>query len=103
MLAVLISWWWYAFFGHRHVTAQARPASFQDTAEALHSTNAPLILAAADDFYWLNNGPAAAPLYAQAEDLFSRNGDKRNELHAHIGWLRAQAETMSFVDLSRHL
>lgn len=103
IVAVLIAWLWYAFFGHRHVTAQARPAEFRSTADALQSTNAPLILAAADHFYWLNNGPAAAPLYSRAEELFSKNGDKKNEIHAHIGRLRSEAETMSFLDLSRYL
>ena len=101
--AVLIGCLWYAFYGHRRVTAQARPAEFRTTADALQSTNAPLILAAADHFYWLNNGPSAAPLYSRAEKLFSERGDKRNELHAHIGRLRSEAETMSFVDLSRYL
>jgi len=61
------------------------------------------VLAAADHFYWLNNGPAAGPLYARAEKLFSQNGDKRNELHARIGRLRCEAESMSFADLSRFL
>jgi len=103
ILAILMGWLWYAFFGRRHVTAQARPIDFTNTADALQSTNAPLILTAADHFYWLNNGPAAAPLYARAENLFSENGDKRNELHAHIGRLRSEAETMSFVDLSHYL
>ena len=103
IVAVPIGWWLYAFFGHRHVIAQARPAGFRNTADELQSTNAPLILAAADHFYWLNNGPAAAPLYARAEKLFSEKGDKRNELHAHIGRLRSEAETMSFVDLSSYL
>jgi hypothetical protein len=45
VLAVLIGWLWYAFFGHRHVTAQSRPADFRGTADALQSTNIPLILA----------------------------------------------------------
>jgi CHAT domain-containing protein len=103
IVAALIGWLSYAFLGHRHVTAQARPADFRNTADALQSSNAPLILAAADHFYWLNNGPAAAPLYARAEKLFSETGDKRNELHTHIGRLRSEAETMSFVDLSRYL
>src|SRR5271165_687496 len=58
---------------------------------------------AADHFYWLNNGPAAAPLYARAEKLFSERSDARNELHAKVGRLRSEAETMSFVDLSRFL
>jgi CHAT domain-containing protein len=61
------------------------------------------LLAAADHFYFLNNGLAAAPLYARAEKLFSERGDPRNELHAKVGRLRSEAETMSFVDLSRFL
>jgi hypothetical protein len=56
-----------------------------------------------DHFYWLNNGPAAAPLYARAEKLSSERGDARNELHAKVGRLRSEAETMSFVDFSRFL
>ena len=103
VVAVLIGWLWRAFFGHRHITAQARPADFRNTADALQSTNAPLILAAADHYYWLNNGPAAAPLYARADELFSNKRDQRNALHAHVGRLRSEAETMSFVDLSRYL
>jgi CHAT domain-containing protein/tetratricopeptide (TPR) repeat protein len=103
IVAVLIGGLWYSRLGHHGVTTQARTTSFRDATEALQSTNAPLILAAADHFYWLNNGPAAAPLYARAEKLFSANSDKRNELHAHIGQLRSEAETMSFVDLSRYL
>ena len=35
--------------------------------------------------------------------LFSERGDTRNELHAKVGRLRSEAETMSFVDLSRFL
>jgi CHAT domain-containing protein len=62
-----------------------------------------VLLTAADRFYFLNNGPAAAPLYARAEKLFSERGDARNEIHAKVGELRSEAETMSFVDLSRFL
>jgi CHAT domain-containing protein len=57
----------------------------------------------ADHFYWLNNGPKAAPLYARAERLFAENGDVRNQVHAKVGRLRSEAETMSFVELSRLL
>jgi hypothetical protein len=81
MVAVLIGWLLYAFLGHHHATAQARPADFRSTTDALQSTNAPLVLADADHFYWLNNGPAAGPLYARAEKLFSETGDKRNIPH----------------------
>ena len=60
-------------------------------------------MAEADRLYWLNNGPKAAALYAKAESLFASRGDARNELYAKIGHLRSEAETMSFVELSRFL
>src|SRR6202453_1376428 len=62
-----------------------------------------VLLKAADRYYFLNNGPAARPLYAKAEKVFSQHGDVRNEIHAKVGRLRSEAETMSFVDLSRVL
>jgi len=65
--------------------------------------NPRVLVAKADHFYWLNNGPRAAPLYARAEQLFSEQGDTRNEIHAKVGRLRSQAETTSFADLSRFL
>ena len=61
------------------------------------------LLAEAIHLYWLSNGPKAAPLFARAEKLFAAQGDSRNELYAKVGRLRSQAETMSFVDLSRVL
>ena len=61
------------------------------------------LLAEANHFYWVNNGPKAGPLYAKAESLFASRGDARNELYAKIGHFRSEAETMSFVDLSRFL
>src|SRR6202522_3073221 len=67
------------------------------------SADPQVLLKAGDRFYFLNNGPAAAPLYARAEKLFSERGDARNEIHAKVGRLRSEAEMMSFVDLSRFL
>ncbi|HET6181438.1 MAG TPA: CHAT domain-containing protein [Candidatus Sulfotelmatobacter sp.] len=61
------------------------------------------LLAEATHLYWLSNGPKAGPLFARAEKLFAAEGDSRNELYAKVGRLRSQAETMSFVDLSRIL
>ena len=58
------------------------------------------LMAKADHFYWLNNGPRAAQLYEKAEQLFAARGDTRNEIHAKVGHLRSDAETMSFVELS---
>jgi hypothetical protein len=60
------------------------------------STNGPLILNAADHFDWLDNDPAA-DTSVRAEKLFSQNGEKRLELHARIGRLRSNAETLSFI------
>src|SRR3974390_2017189 len=68
-----------------------------------NSRDPQVLLAEADRFYWLNNGPKAAPLYAKAESLFASQGDARNELYAKIGHFRSEAETMSFVELSRFL
>src|SRR6202451_503504 len=67
------------------------------------SADPQVLLKTADRFYFLNNGPAAEPLYSRAEKLFSERGDAQNELHAKVGQLRSEAETMSFVDLSRFL
>ena len=67
------------------------------------SADPQVLLVEADRLYWLNNGPKAAALYAKAESLFASRKDARNELYAKIGHLRSEAETMSFVDLSRFL
>jgi CHAT domain-containing protein len=50
---------------------------------------------------WLVNWPEAGPLYGRAETLFKERGDKRDEIYARVGRLRAQSETMSYVDVSR--
>jgi CHAT domain-containing protein/tetratricopeptide (TPR) repeat protein len=85
-------------------TVSGSAASFPVNSAALQqSTDPQVLLHAADHFYWLNNGPAATPLYARAEKVFSERGDARNELYAKVGRLRSEAETMSFVDLSRIL
>jgi len=103
IVAALTGWSYHAFLGHRRSRAFGRPPGFQDSDKALQSTDSQTLLSAADHFYWLNNGPAAAPLYARAEKLFAEKGDTKGELHAKIGRLRSEAETMSFVDLSRFL
>ena len=61
------------------------------------------LLAEADRLAWLFNWPAAGPLYEEAEKLFTDSGDVKNALHAKIGRMRSQAETMPFVDLSEYL
>lgn len=76
---------------------------YPETLNQPDSTEPQALLAEANRFYWLNNGPKAGPLYAKAEALFAQRGDARNELYAKIGRLRSEAETMSFVELSRFL
>jgi CHAT domain-containing protein/tetratricopeptide (TPR) repeat protein len=94
----------YYAYTRQHRTARTSEASSSiDSADPEQSTDPQALLTVADHLYWLNNGPAAAPLYAQAEKLFSERGDARNELHAKVGRLRSEAETMSFVDLSHFL
>jgi len=101
--AFLIICSYYAYTRH-HRTARATEASSSiDSADPEQSTDPQALLAVADHLYWLNNGPAAAPLYAKAEKLFSERADARNELHAKVGRLRSEAEAMSFVDLSHFL
>jgi CHAT domain-containing protein len=51
------------------------------------------LLTAADRFAMLYNWPEAAPLYAEAETLFTHSGDRKNALHARLGYLWAQADS----------
>ena len=94
---------YYAYTRHSRTVSGNASGSPIDSAVQQQSNDPQALLAIADHFYWLNNGPAAAPLYGRAEKLFSERGDSRNELHAKVGRLRSEAETMSFVDLSRFL
>ena len=93
----LIVWSYYACTRTHQAVLTDRIRSQTD------SSDPQTLLVVADHLYWLNNGPAAGPLYEKAEKLFSDKADARNELHAKIGRLRSNAETMSFVDLSRFL
>ena len=94
----------YYFYSRLHgslvVNRQNPPHTFN---EPETSGDPKTLLAEATHLYWLSNGPKAAPLFARAEKLFAAEGDSRNELYAKVGRLRSQAETMSFVDLSRIL
>lgn len=78
-----------------HMQAQEKVAPTNSDAHKL--------LAEADRLAWLFNWPAAGPLYEEAEQLFADSGDHKNALHAKIGRMRSQAETMPFVDLSENL
>ena len=67
------------------------------------SKNPVILLKEANRLAWLFNSPKAGPLYVRAEELFKERGDTRNEIYARVGRIRAQAETMSWVDVSELL
>ena len=67
------------------------------------SGNPEILLAEANRLAWLFNWPKAEPLYIRAEELFKVRGDTRNETYARVGRIRAQSETMSWVDVSEML
>ena len=102
LIAVVIPVLRYAYTWFRDISAD-KHFSYGRLEHPEGSTDPQVLLAEANRLYWLNNGPRAAPLYAKAESLFANRSDTRNELYAKIGLLRSEAETMSFVDLSRFL
>jgi CHAT domain-containing protein len=67
------------------------------------SKNPEILLAEANRLAWVFNWPKAEPLYVRAEELFKEKGDTRNEIYARVGRIRAQSETMSWVDVSNML
>ena len=71
--------------------------------DAQTSKNPEILLSEANRLAWLFNWPKAGPLYVRAEQLFKERGDSRNETYARVGRIRAQSETMSWVDVSEML
>jgi hypothetical protein len=69
----------------------------------LNRENPHQMLQAANHLSWIMNWPKAGPLYHRAEILFARDGDARDALYAHVGYVRSQAETMSFPGISKYL
>src|ERR1700688_147943 len=67
------------------------------------SRNPEILLKEANRLAWLFNWPKAEPLYIRAEQLFKDGGDTRNEVYSRVGRIRAQSETMSWVDVSEIL
>jgi len=61
------------------------------------------LLIEADRLAWLKNWTRAEPLFAEAEQLFNRQGDRRNELYSRIGKLRGQLPRMPNAELSQTL
>src|ERR1700726_948962 len=67
------------------------------------SNNPEALLEEANRLAWLFNWPKAEPLYIRAEQLFKAKSDTRNEVYSRVGRIRAQSETMSWVDVSEIL
>ena len=77
------------------------PPAIADLLHDLRTSNDPeVLLEEANRLSWLFNWPRAGPLYARAEELFKAKGDTRNEIYARVGRIRAQSETMSWVEVS---
>jgi CHAT domain-containing protein len=68
-----------------------------------NSNDPTILLNEAVRLYWLNNGSRAAPLFARAAQLFAARGDARDEIFAQVGRVRSEAETTSFVQVSRFI
>src|SRR5712671_3177611 len=67
------------------------------------SSNPEILLTEANRLAWLFNWRKAEPLYIRAEQLFKDKRDTRNEVYSRVGRIRAQSETMSWVDVSEIL
>ena len=80
-----------------------RPPIADLSHDAEASKNPEILLEEANRLSWLFNWPKAEPLYIRAEQLFKEKSDTRNEIYARVGRIRAQSETMSFVDVSEML
>ena len=98
ILVALLFYGSYVLVTGRHVLESTVTSAA--AAKLSASSDPQALIHAADHYYWLNNGTAAGPLYARAEQLFLANGDERDANYAKIGRLRSNAETMSFVDLA---
>lgn len=62
-----------------------------------------VLLREADRLAWLRAWTAAAPLYAQAEKLFTARGDERNALYARVSYLRSQLPRLPITEVSARL
>src|ERR1700693_56083 len=80
-------------------TRDPRPQVADLLRDPAASSNPGILLKEANRLAWLFNGPKAEPLYIRAEQLFKDKGDTRNEVYSRVGRIRAQSETMSWVDV----
>ncbi|HXN23446.1 MAG TPA: CHAT domain-containing protein [Candidatus Dormibacteraeota bacterium] len=80
-----------------------RPAVADLLRDPAASKDPETLLTEANRLSWLFNWPKAEPLFVRAEQLFKARNDTRNEIYARVGRIRAQSETMSWVDVSQML
>ena len=83
-----------------HLPTWSRETS---TSSAITSGDPGQLIAEADHLAWLGNWPAAAPFYAKAELLATQSGDAKATIHARVGRIRSQAESMPFAQVSEML
>jgi len=92
------------FYGYVQVNSWREARTAHASSVSSENSNDPTILLnEAVRLYWLNNGSRAAPLFARAAQLFAAKGDARDEIYAQVGRVRSEAETMSFVRVSRFI
>src|SRR6202795_3212634 len=84
-------------------TRDPRPQVADVLRDPAASNNPEILLKEANRLAWLFNWPKAESLYIRAEQLFKDKGDTRNEVYSRVGRIRAQSETMSWVDVSEIL
>src|SRR6266436_10276551 len=98
-----------AVISHKYIwlyvtrTRNPRPQVADLLLDAAASSKPEILLKEANRLAWLFNWPKAEPLYIRAEQLFKDKGDTRNEVYSRVGRIRAQSETMSWVDVSQIL
>src|ERR1700704_3117985 len=61
------------------------------------------LLEDADRLAWVKAWTRAAPLYGEAERLFTAKGDRRNALYAAINRLRGELPRLAVPDVSQRL
>src|ERR1700704_7188981 len=61
------------------------------------------LLQDADKLAWVKAWTSAAPLYGEAERLFTARGDRRNALYAAINRLRGDLPRLAVRDVSQRL
>src|ERR1700744_2828339 len=70
---------------------------------SLYPADPDALLSQADHLAEIGNSIKARPLYAQAEQEFRSRGDTKKELHAKLGRLHGEVESVSYSAVSEEL